>query len=53
MKLTCRAREHVAITVLFGRVERTLLMLDWLSDPEQRRRTNAVLNKGEARNALR
>ncbi len=35
-----------------GRVERTLFMLDWFDDPEQRRRTGSVLNKGEARNAL-
>lgn len=35
-----------------GRVERTLFMLDWLDDPDLRRRTNANLNKGEARNAL-
>ena len=27
-------------------------MLDWISDPTLRRRTNAGLNKGEARNAL-
>ena len=35
-----------------GRWERTLFMLDWISDPALRRRTNAGLNKGEARNAL-
>lgn len=35
-----------------GRIERTLFMLDWLDDPELRRRTGANLNKGEARNAL-
>jgi hypothetical protein len=35
-----------------GRSERTLFMLDWISDPGLRRRTNAGLNKGEARNAL-
>lgn len=35
-----------------GRVERSLFMLDWLDDIELRRRTNANLNKGEARNAL-
>ena len=35
-----------------GRVERTLFMLDWFDDPEQRQRTNSILNKGEARNAL-
>ena len=35
-----------------GRLERTRFMLDWISDPALRRRTNAGLNKGEARNAL-
>lgn len=35
-----------------GRVERTIFTLDWLRDPALRRRTNAGLNKGEARNAL-
>ena len=35
-----------------GRIERSLFMLDWLDDAELRRRTNANLNKGEARNAL-
>jgi TnpA family transposase len=34
-----------------GRLERTLFTLDWISDPTLRRRTNAGLNKGEARNA--
>jgi hypothetical protein len=33
-------------------LERTLFTLDWISDPALRRRTNAGLNKGEARNAL-
>jgi TnpA family transposase len=35
-----------------GRVERTLFALDWLEDPQLRRRATAELNKGEARNAL-
>ncbi|GIU65951.1 hypothetical protein PsB1_0105 [Candidatus Phycosocius spiralis] len=35
-----------------GRIERSLFMLDWLDDIDLRRRTNANLNKGEARNAL-
>lgn len=35
-----------------GRLERTLFTLQWLQDPALRRRTNAGLNKGEARNAL-
>jgi len=35
-----------------GRLERTLFILDWLQSLELRRRVNAGLNKGEARNAL-
>ena len=35
-----------------GRLERTLFTLEWISDPALRRRANAGLNKGEARNAL-
>jgi TnpA family transposase len=35
-----------------GRIERTLFMLDWFRDPDPRRRVQAGLNKGEARNAL-
>jgi TnpA family transposase len=35
-----------------GCVERTLFTLDWITDPALRRRSNAGLNKGEARNAL-
>jgi TnpA family transposase len=36
-----------------GRIERTLFVLQWLSDPALRRRSHAGLNKGEAGNALR
>jgi TnpA family transposase len=35
-----------------GRIERTLFTLEWLKNIELRRRANAGLNKGEARNAL-
>lgn len=35
-----------------GRLERTLFTLDWIRDLDLRRRTQAGLNKGEARNAL-
>lgn len=35
-----------------GRIERTLFILDWLQNPNLRRRVNAGLNKGEASNAL-
>ena len=36
----------------FGRIERTLFILDWLQSVELRRRVHAGLNKGEARIAL-
>ncbi|SDB71600.1 Tn3 family transposase [Belnapia rosea] len=36
-----------------GRIERTLFVLRWLSDPALRQRSHAGLNKGEAGNALR
>ena len=35
-----------------GRIERSLFMLDWMQSIELRRRVQAGLNKGEARNAL-
>lgn len=35
-----------------GRIERTLFALEWLQNIELRRRVQAGLNKGEARNAL-
>jgi TnpA family transposase len=36
----------------FGRIERTLFILDWFQNTELRRRVQEGLNKGEARNAL-
>ena len=36
-----------------GKLERTVFTLDWLQDPELRRRTHVGLNKGEQQNALR
>jgi TnpA family transposase len=35
-----------------GRIERSLFTLEWLQDVELRRRVQAGLNKGEAKNAL-
>lgn len=35
-----------------GRIERTLFTLDWLENPDLRRRCHAGLNKSEARHAL-
>ena len=36
-----------------GKLERTLFTLQWLQDPELRRRSFVGLNKGEQQNALR
>ena len=35
-----------------GKLERTLFTLDWLQDPDLRRRSQIGLNKGEAKNSL-
>ena len=35
-----------------GRIERTLFILDWLQSVELRRRVQAGLNKGEARECI-
>jgi TnpA family transposase len=42
---------HAALREV-GRIERTLFMLEWMQDPELRRRVQVGLNKAEARNAL-
>ena len=36
-----------------GRVERSLFMIDWITDPDMRRRAQIGLNKGEAHHALK
>lgn len=36
-----------------GKLERTVFTLDWLQDPDLRRRSHIGLNKGEQQNALR
>lgn len=36
-----------------GRIKRTLATLDWLKDPDLRRRSHAGLNKGEAEHSLK
>jgi TnpA family transposase len=35
-----------------GRLERTIFTLEWMQNPELRRRVHVGLNKGEAKNAL-
>ena len=44
-------RLHLALGEI-GRIERTLFMLDWLEDPELRKRCQAGLCKSEARHTL-
>ena len=53
-KLSSYPRQNGLAVALreLGRIERTLCILDWLQSVELRRRVNAGLNKGEARNAL-
>ena len=53
-KLGSYPRQNGLATALrgFGRIERTLFILDWLQNVELRQRVHAGLNKGEARNAL-
>jgi TnpA family transposase len=53
-RLAAYPRQNTLAKVLrdIGRIERTLFTLDWITDPALRRRSNAGLNKGEARNAL-
>jgi len=53
-KLAAYPRQNSLALALWelGRIERTLFTLQWLRDPALRRRVNAGLNKGEARNSL-
>jgi len=53
-KLGSYPRQNGLATALreLGRLERTLFTLDWMQNPELRRRVQTGLNKGEARNAL-
>lgn len=54
LKLASYPRQNGLAVALreLGRIERTLFVLDWLQSVELRRRVQAGLNKGEARNAL-
>ncbi|MGO4741360.1 Tn3 family transposase [Bosea sp. 2KB_26] len=53
-RLAAYQRQNALAQVLrdIGRLERTLFAQDWILDPALRWRTNAGLNKGEARRAL-
>ena len=52
-KLASYPRRHELAAALHevGRVERTLLMIDWIMDTDMQRRAQAGLNKGEAHHA--
>src|SRR5277367_4220590 len=53
-KLSAYPRQNGLAKALreIGRIERTLFTLDWIKNPDLRRRAQLGLNKGEARNAL-
>ena len=53
-KLSAYPRQNGLAKALreIGRIERTLFTLDWIKNPDLRRRAHLGLNKGEARNAL-
>ncbi len=53
-KLAAYPRQNALARALneVGKIERTLFLLDWISDPGLRRKVQIILNKGEARNAL-
>ena len=48
-----RQNELAAALREVGRVERSLFMIDWITDPDMRRRAQIGLNKGEAHHALK
>ena len=48
-----RQNELAAALREVGRVERSLFMIDWTTDPGMRRRVQVGLNKGEAHHALK
>ena len=54
-KFASYPRQHDLAVALreIGRVERTLFIIDWVLDPDMRRRAQLGLNKGEAHHALK
>ena len=54
-KFASYPRQHDLAAALreIGRVERTLFIIDWVLDPDMRRRAQIGLNKGESHHALK
>ena len=48
-----RQNELAAALREVGRIERSLFMIEWTTDPDVRRRALVGLNKGEAHHALK
>jgi TnpA family transposase len=53
-KLSSYPRQNSLAVALreLGKIERSIFMLEWIKDPQLRRRVQAGLNKGEAKHAL-
>ena len=54
-KFASYPRQHDLAAALreIGRIERTLFIIDWVLDPDMRRRAQIGLNKGESHHALK
>ena len=54
-KFASYPRQHELAAALreIGRVERTLFIIDWVLDPDMRRRAHVGVNKGESHHALK
>ena len=54
-KFASHPRQHDLAAALreIGRIERTLFIIDWVLDPDMRRRAHIGLNKGESHHALK
>ncbi len=47
-----RKNNLAAALIELGKIERSIFMLEWIKDPQLRRRVQVGLNKGEAKHAL-
>lgn len=47
-----RKNNLAAALIELGKIERSIFMLEWIKDPQLRRRVQVGLNKGERKHAL-